>query len=249
MGCNCNHEKRMRCKVTMPAAFPGYEECDKLDPKWVDAYVEIKLDPENPTGIILDSSWGEIKLDLLSIVKAGETVTHLELAPDDNPTVIRYTNEHGEYECISGDELSRIISMHLLKDVDQTQEVGDGDVYMYNSQTNLFEPFDLKSAVGDINIALGRINTQLIQLSNRISDIEKLIYNYPADKTTKIPRGDINLYSDYTNTNSKAHGFFTHDPATDVANDEYFSQKGENMKKEKISIGKKIKSLFKKGNK
>ena len=221
--CGCKCKKTLRCKVTMPAAFPGYEECDKLDPKWVDAYVEIKLDPENPTGIILDSSWGEIKLDLESIVKAGETVTHLELAPDDNPTVIRYTNEHGEYECISGDELSRIISMHLLKDVDQTQEVGDGDVYMYNSQTNLFEPFDLKSAVGDINIALGRINTQLIQLSNRISDIEKLIPFYPQDKTMKLARGTINLYSDVSNTNDKTDGLFTHDKNTDKVNDEYFS--------------------------
>lgn len=222
-GCKCKKEKRMRCKVTMPASFPGYQECDKLDPKWVDAYVEIKLDPENPTGVILDSSWGEIKLDLESIVKAGETVTHLELAPSDNPSVIRYKNEAGDYECITGDELSRIISMHLLKDVDQTTLPSDGDVYMYNSQTNLFESYDLKTVIGDLNTYLGRLEQEITNIKNRLSDIENLIYNYPADKTTKIPRGDINLYSDYTNNNSKDHGFFTHDPNTDVANDEYFS--------------------------
>lgn len=221
-GCGCKKNK-LRCKVTMPAAFPGYQECDKLDPKWVDAYVEIKLDPENPTGIILDSSWGETKLDLISIVKAGETVTHLELMPEENPTVLRYTNEHGEYECITGDQLSRIISMHLLKDVDQSTLPSDGDVYMYNEQTNLFEPYDLKTVINDINNAIAIINATIVNLRNRITDIENIIYNYPEDKVTKIPRGDINLYSDHTNTNSKDHGFFTHDPATDVANDEYFA--------------------------
>lgn len=221
--CPCKGGKKPQCKATLPASFPGYQECDKLDPHWIDAYAEIKLDPENPTGIILDTSWGEIKLDLMSVVKAGETVTHLELAPEGNPTVLRYTNEHGEYECITGDELSRIISMHLLKDVSQTTPPSDGIVYMYNGQTNLFEPFDLKTTLADLNNVLVRINGELTQIKNRISDIEGIIYNYPQDKTTKIPRGDINLYSDYTNTNSKAHGFFTHNPSTDVANDEYFS--------------------------
>lgn len=219
----CGCEKKMKCKVSMPAAFPGYQECDKLDPKWVDAYVEIKLDPENPTGIILDSSWGEIKLDLESVVKAGETITHLDLAPENNPTVLRYKNEAGDYECISGDDLSRIISLHLLKDVDQSKTLVNGATYVYNSHTQMFEPLEIASKLVDIDNALQNIYNLISNLDGRISDIENLIYNYPQDKVTKIPRGDINLYSDYTNTNSKAHGFFTHDPNTDVANDEYFS--------------------------
>lgn len=209
--------------MTCPAEFPGYKECEKIDACDVNAYTNIALDPANPTGIILDTSWNTIKLDLKSIVKAGETVTKLELVPEDNPTAIRYTRESGEVDCITGDELSRIISMRLLKDVDQTTPPSDGDVYMYNGQTNLFEVFDLKTVVGDLNTYLNRLNQEITNIKNRISDIENLIYNYPQDKATKIPRGDINLYSDYTNTNSKAHGFFTHDPNTDVANDEYFS--------------------------
>ena len=223
MDCGCNKNDAPKCKVTQAASFPGYQECDKLDPRWVDAYAEIKLDPENPTGIILDTSWGEVKLDLQSVVKAGETITHLELAPEDNPTVLRYKNEAGDYECITGDELSRIISLHLLKDVSQATAPSDGVVYMYNGVTNLFEPYDLKTVIGDINTAINYMDAKIINLTNRLTDIESAIYNWGADKTTKIPRGDINLYSDYTNTNSKAHGFFTHDTATDVANDEYFS--------------------------
>ena len=209
--------------ATCPADFPGYEKCEKLDACAVDAYVSLALDPENPTGVVLDSSWGTIRLDLESIVKAGETITHMELVPENNPTAIRYTRESGEVDCITGDELSRIVSMQLLKDVDQTTPPSDGDVYIYNGTTNLFEPYDLKTAISNINTYLGRLEQAITNLDNRISDIENLIYNYPQDKVTKIPRGDINLYSDYTNTNSKAHGFFTHDPATDVANDEYFA--------------------------
>ncbi len=209
--------------ATCPADFPGYEKCEKIDACDVDAYVSLDLDPENPTGVILDSSWGTVRVDLESIVKAGETITHMELVPENNPTAIRYTRESGEVDCITGDELSRIISMQLLKDVDQTTPPSDGDVYIYNGTTNLFEPYDLKTAISNINTYLGRLEQAITNLDNRISDIENLIYNYPQDKVTKIPRGDINLYSDYTNTNSKAHGFFTHDPAADVANDEYFA--------------------------
>ena len=206
-----------------PPDFPGYEKCEKIDPCAVDAYVSLDLDPENPTGVILDSSWGTVRVDLESIVKAGETITHMELVPENNPTAIRYTRESGEVDCITGDELSRIISMQLLKDVDQTTPPSDGDVYMYNGTTNLFEPYDLKTVITNLNNALAIINAEITQIKNRLTDIENLIYNYPQDKVTKIPRGDINLYSDYTNSNSKAHGFFTHDPSTDVANDEYFA--------------------------
>lgn len=209
--------------MTKPAEFPGYRECDKIPGVDVAAYAEIVLDPENPTVIALDSTWGYNRLDLENVVKAGETVTHLELAPTNNPTVLRYKNESGEYDCVAGDDLSHIISMQLLKDVDQTQPIQNGATYVYNENTGKFEPFEIVSTVASINVALNRLNTEITAIKNRISDIESLIYNYPADKTTKIPRGDVNLYSDYTNTNSKAHGFFTHDPNTDAANDEYFS--------------------------
>ena len=209
--------------MTKPGEFPGYRECDKIPGVDVAAYAEIVLDPENPTGIALDSTWGYNRLDLESVVKAGETVTHLELAPTNNPTVLRYFKEDGDIDCVPGDELSRIISMQLLKDVNQSQPIINGAVYVYNETTGKFEPFEIVSTIADINLVLNRLNAEITAIKNRISDIENLIYNYPADKTTKIPRGDVNLYSDYTNTNSKAHGFFTHDPSTDVANDEYFS--------------------------
>lgn len=223
--------------MTCPAEFPGYKECDKMDACLVNAYTNIALDPANPTGIILDTSWNTIKLDLKSVVKAGETITHMELVPEDNPMAIRYTRESGEVDCITGDELSRIVSMHLLKDVDQNQTLENGDVYVYNSNTALFEPYGVVTAINDLNTYLGRLqasitnlqnqinglSTRLTTLENTVSDITGIIPFWPSDKTTKVARGQINLISDPTNTNDKTYGLFTHDKNADQFADEYFS--------------------------
>lgn len=223
--------------MTCAAEFPGYRECDKMDACLVNAYTNIALDPANPTGIILDTSWNTIKLDLKSIVKAGETITKLELVPENNPTAIRYMREDGTYDCITGDELSRLVSMKLLKDVDQTKTLEGGDVYVYNSTTNLFEPYGVVTAINDLNTYLGRLQAAITNLQNQInaidarvttletkmSDIESIIPFWPTDKTTKVARGQINIISDPTNTNDKTYGLFTHDKATDQYADEYFS--------------------------
>jgi len=209
--------------MTTPIESFNRKECELIDALKVNAYIDLYLDPENPTGIILDTSWGEVKVDLLSIVKAGETVTHLELYPADTPTALKYTNEAGDVECITGDELSRIISMTLLKDVDQSQTIQGGNVYMYNETTHMFEPFDLQTFVDNTNHALTIIDAALTQLGNRITDIENLIYNYPADKTTKIPRGNINVYGDINNNNNHDWGIFSHDKNSNITNDLYFS--------------------------
>lgn len=205
--------------MTTPIEDFNRKECCLIDALKVNAYTDIMLDPDNSTGIILDTSWGTVKLDLLSIVKAGETVTHLRLTP----TGLCYEREDGETEFISGDDLSRVISLQLLKDIDIDKPISDGDVYIYNGDTNLFEPFDLKTFVTTTNTAINRINATLIQLDNRITDIENAIYGWPGDKTTKIPRGTLNVYGDVNNTGSHADGIFSHDPNTDEVNDLYFS--------------------------
>ena len=217
--------------MTTPIQEFAKKPCCQIDAAMVNAYTDITLDPTNPTGIILDTSWGTVKLDLASIVKAGETITTLELTENG----LCYHKEDGTTDFIHGDDLSRIISMKLLKDVDQSQTVGGGDVYMYNSTTNLFEPFDLQTFVNDTNTAIGRINTRITNVENRvsdledrmtdvenrISDIESIIPFYPSDKTMKIARGTINWYSDVTNTLNKTDGLFTHDKNVNKVNDQY----------------------------
>lgn len=208
---------------TCPKKFPGFQPCEKIPACDVNAYVELQLDPENPTGVILSSSWGDIPLDLKSIVKNGETITHLELAPEDNPTVIRYFREDGEIDCITGDELSRIISLQLLKDVDQTNPPSDGIVYQYDETTGLFQPFDLKAFVAATNHTLNQLSANITNLQNQINAITAIIPFWDTDKTMKLSRGTINIYSDVTNTNDKTDGIFTHDKSVDKVNDEYFS--------------------------
>lgn len=205
--------------MTTPIEDFNRKECCLIPGAKVNAYVDISLDPENPTGIILDSTWGTIKLDLLSIVKAGETVTHLRLTE----TGLCYEREDGETEFISGDDLSRVISMHLLKDVDQTTPPSNGIVYMYNDNTNLFEPFDLQTFVDTTNHAIQVINARIQQVENRVSAIENAIYNWDGDKNTKIPRANINVYGDIGNTQNHDWGIFSHDKNTNITNDLYFS--------------------------
>lgn len=216
--------------MVTPITSFNRRECELIPGIKVDAYTDLYLDPENPTGIILESTWNTSKVDLKDIVKAGETVTHIYLAPENDPVGICYEREDGQTDYISGDELSRIVSMQYLKDVDQETPVGDGDVYQYNDETQLFEPFDLKAFVTNTNLAIGRLQAAITNLQNqitaldgRVSDIEAIIPFYPDDKATKLARGDINLISDPSNTNNKAHGLFTHDKSTDLYADEYFS--------------------------
>lgn len=190
-----------------------HKECEKIDPWLVDAYLEIKLDPDNPTGIILDTSWGEVPLDLASIVKAGETLTYLKLDPSTNPEYLEYDGEDGIPQCIHGDDLSRIISMKYLKDVDQTTPPADGDVYIYDSQTGKFKTFNLAEFVQNVNNTLNTLRNRIVILEGVLDRPEGI----PLD--ARVVWGNINEYSDSTNTNQKTSGFYTHNPNTEVTND------------------------------
>lgn len=212
-------------------------DCKKIDANCVNAYVDFHLDPNNPTGLCLDTSWGGDCLDLISIVKAGETVTTLYLSPEDNPNCLVYEREDGQSDCITGDELSRIISMTKLKDVDQTTPPSNGDVYMYNN--GKFYPFDLQTFVNNTNSRISNLQNAVQNLQTRVETLEQtlapianrfeLFTNVPNN--AKIMLGNINLYSD-TNAvvNSsgtatsldKSHGIYGHALNVDKAQDELF---------------------------
>jgi hypothetical protein len=211
--------------VTKSTEF-NYKDCEKIDGRMVNAYIDAHLNEENPVELDIESTWGDSAVDLTKVVKAAETVTRMELGSN----AIEYFAEDGHVDCIYGDDLSRIISMHLLKDVDITVPPEDGDVYIYDGNKNKFVTFNLNSFVTDVNQRITNLNTRVNNLAgavntltNKINDIESIIPFWPADKTTKLARGDINLISDPSNTNNKAHGLFTHDKNTDKYADEYFS--------------------------
>lgn len=249
------------------------QPCPKIDAWDVDAYFKLFLDPVDERILKLDTSWGCTAVDLSKAIRYGETITHLFLTPETNPTSLQYNREdyglegaeNGGVDCIHGDDLSRIISMRLLKDVDQTQRLVDGCVYMYNAITGLFEPFELKpwmkmvenklenhegritnleftveaiqqtieniknrlnnveNRLTQVESRLTRVEADLTALMNRVSAIENAIYNWGNDKTTKIARGQINVYGGTSQTVNKSRYIATHDPNTNVTGDCYFS--------------------------
>lgn len=203
-----------------------HKDCEKIDANCINAYVDYHLDEENPAGLCVNTSWGGDCLDLTSIVKAAETVTSLELTPTENPTCLTFNREDGQADCIQGDDLSRIISMTKLKDVDQTTAPVNGDVYMYNN--GKFYTFNLQQYMDDTANTINNMQAAIRQL--------QVLLNYwqvPEDlpANAKIMLGNINLYSD-TNAviNSdgtvrslnKNNGIYGHDLDIDRAQDEIF---------------------------
>ena len=203
-----------------------HKDCEKIDANCVNAYFDYHLDEENPAGLCANTSWGGGCLDLTSIVKAAETVTSLELTPTENPTCLTFNREDGQADCIHGDDLSRIISMTKLKDVDQTTPPVNGDVYIYKN--GKFYTFNLQQYMDDTANTINNMQAAIRQL--------QVLLNYwqvpeglPAN--AKIMLGNINLYSD-TNAviNSdgtvqslnKNNGIYGHDLDIDRAQDEIF---------------------------
>ena len=217
------------------ADFNRIEDCDKIDPLCIDAYTDFDFDPDSDTGICLHTPWGGNCLDLTEIVKNAESCTTLYLSPDEDPNCLVYEPEEkcGDNICIHGDDLSRIISMQYLKDVSQVAPPSDGIVYMYNESTGLFEPYDLKTIIGNINTAITNINAAITNLQNRVTTIEqKLTPPADAPSDVKVVFGNINEYSDpnvvisegsgTVTTLDKTHGLYTHTLASNAYGDEIF---------------------------
>lgn len=189
-------------------------ECDSPQTN----YVRIGYVENEPTTIGVYSSWGDSKVDILPLIQKGETNTHLDLNKKDR--TLDYYQElwissNGHKGCINEICLTDVFAlMHL-------NEIGDvdipnphtGETIIYNETTGKWEAYDLAGNItnlqNQINNLDGRVkklqedfnNTQtqiqkrFTTIENRISDIENIIYNYPSDKTTKIPRGNINIFS------------------------------------------------------
>lgn len=215
--------------------FNRIDDCNKLDSLCIDAYTDFELDPDNEAGLCLHTPWGGDCLDLTSIVKAAESCTTLYLSPENDPNCLVYEPEEkcGDNICIHGDDLSRIISMTKLKDVDQSTQIGDGNVYVYNSTTGKFEPYNLVQQITNINTAIQNINAAITNLQGRVSSLEeKLTPPADAPANVKVVFGNINDYSDpnvvinegsgTVTTLDKTHGLYTHTLASNAYGDEIF---------------------------
>lgn len=192
----------------------GIKECQKPQDNYVRiGYVEGKL---NEIGVY--SSWGNSSIDLTPVTQATETNTNIELNRTDReidyfPEL--YLSSGGYKGCVNRICLTDVFAlMHL-------NEIGDvnaptphtGDVLVYNETTHKWEPYALMDKLRDMDNRI-EANRQYIErldhdlqaykvvverefdeLRGRVGSIEDAIYNWPADKTTKIPRGNINIFS------------------------------------------------------
>lgn len=156
----------------------NHYECPKIDARQVDAYFDLRLDTEDPTKLLFDSSWGALDpVDLTPAVQAAEHIDHLMLDPADSPVYLRFDNEAGDSECINGDDLSRIISMRYLKDVDQSEAPSVGDVYMLG-ENGLFVPTPFSTEVGGLVGEIEDLDTRVTALESQgigpLTQIEQL---------------------------------------------------------------------------
>lgn len=216
------------------ADFNRIDDCDKIDSQCIDAFSSLTLDED---GILcVETSWDKQCIDLAQAVKDYESCTSLYLSPEENPNCLVYEKEErcGDNDCIDGDDLSRIISMQYLKDVAQTgEEPEDGIVYMYNEETHLFEPYDLKTTITNINTAIQNIQQTLANHESRLQVIEeKLTPPAGAPDNVRVAFGNINDYSDpnvvvnegsgTVTTLDKTHGLYTHALSSNAYGDEIF---------------------------
>lgn len=210
--------------------FNRIEDCDKIGSRCIDAFSEVTLDEDGT--LCVETSWDKNCVDIAQAVKDHESCTSLYLSPETNPNCLVYEKEEqcGDNDCIEGDDLSTIISLRLLKDVDSEQELSDGDVYMYNAETNLFEPYPLAQTIQNINTAIQNINAAITNLQNRMAVVEaKLTPPADAPSDVKVAFTNINILSDYgavvndqgvATTLNKNHGVYGHLLAEDWPYDE-----------------------------
>lgn len=126
--------------------------CPKMDASAISAFHELSLGDQKPEELTLTTSWDETTVDLTPAVKAAETTTHMHLSPDgegETPTALQFDGEHGSVDCISGDDLSGIISLAKLKDVDSSTPFRNGDVLMYIN--GKWRAYNLLDAINELS--------------------------------------------------------------------------------------------------
>lgn len=120
-------------------------------------------------------------------------------------------------------DIEALMLVNEIGNVENPDVLETGDILLYNATTERYEMFNLNDAIDTINTAINNTNLRIDNLedrvttiegdisnlrraineltelvatfNNRLSDIENAIYNWTSDKTTKIPRGTINITS------------------------------------------------------
>lgn len=175
--------------------------CPQIDPLQISAYFTLSLDEVNNNLLKLDTSWGCTEVDLSPVVKNSETVTTLFITPEGSLQFNRedYGKEgtpDGGVDCITGKELSQIVSMQYLKDVSQNTAIGAGDVYMYDGDSGLFQPYDLQNFVTSTAQTLESHGASITQLTGSLQAMQNsmgLLSGRVSALETRMAKAESNI--------------------------------------------------------
>jgi len=137
----------------------------------------------------------------------------------------KWTRTEGHDGCfydICIPDIAALIDLGELRNVTDSAPT-NGSTIVYNTTTGQYEIFDLAGALSGINSSITNLGDLISALTNRVTTlenkileqnlkiqnltelvgdylarivaIENTIYNWASDKTTKIPRGTINITS------------------------------------------------------
>ena len=158
-------------------------ECEE----YLNRRVKLGYVADNPTAIQLVDSFGNQIFDLLPVIQAGETDTSIELITD-NPRIRYYpekwTRTEGEEGCyydICISDIAALIKLNELQDVESVIPA-TGQTIMYNSDTQMYEMYDLAGNLAAINTRIDNTNARIDNLSNTVSSIG----NNLASQTSRI---------------------------------------------------------------
>lgn len=179
MDCGCNKKKKCTDCGLKECSSP-VTECPRLVPV-----------QDKPLSIGYHAPCGDSEFDLTKPIKDGETNTKLELNGTTYTDEDRSINYYPELWISSGGRKGCIneITIPCIEKLMQLQEIGNvdatnvksGDTLVWNSTTNKWETYPLVEKINDLN--------------DRLTKIENAIYDWPQDTTTKIARGNINIFS------------------------------------------------------
>lgn len=151
----------------------------------------------------------------------------------------RTDGQEGCYYDICIPDIEALMLVNEIGNVEDKDPLATGDILYYNATTQKYEMFNLDTALTTINSRIDNLQTQIDDIRDDIADlttlvnslrsavnsltetvgafgirlsaIEDAIYNWANDKTTKIPRGNINVTSGGP---TSGNGIYTRTPDT-----------------------------------
>lgn len=218
-----------------------YHKEVKIPAVCVDAFVKLVTQEDypgrifDPTTIYLETAWGNSQVNIADMIKYGETDTVLHL--DTTCSSLVFDAEKHQ-DCIKGDDLSRIISLTKLADVQQNIHWTDGDTVLYDN--GVFKPFNITAAINYLDEKFTRQIEQLVgevnSINNRLNSLEDKVNNFIAQTNSRLSKIELLLVKPegipdnsviaWGNINDygidKTHGLYTHNPSAEITGDQWF---------------------------